>query len=118
MSYTTFSYRALKVHKQDRGVRVDAMIENTGDRAGDEVVQLYVDFPNTFVERPAPLLKGFARVSLSPGDRKRVSLFIPYEDLKYWDIGVSDWRIEPGRHKFALSPDSSLKNAIWGSCQI
>ncbi|MEL6727175.1 MAG: glycoside hydrolase family 3 C-terminal domain-containing protein [Pseudomonadota bacterium] len=118
MSYTTFSYRALKVHKQDRGVRVDAMVENTGDRAGDEVVQLYVDFPNTFVERPAPLLKGFERVSLSPGERKRVSLFVPYEDLKYWDIGISDWRIEPGRHKFALSPDSALKNAIWGSCQI
>lgn len=118
LSYTSFSYRALSIQKQEHGLEVEASITNTGDRAGDEVVQLYVDFPNAIIERPAPLLKGFERVSLRPGERKSVSLFVPYEDLKYWDISTNQWRLEPGRHRLALAPDSTLDHAIWGECQL
>ena len=81
-------------------------------------MQLYVDFPNLVIERPAPLLKGFERVSLAPGERKLVSLFVPYDDLKYWDVSTDEWRLEPGRHRLALAPDSTLDSAIWGECQL
>ena len=118
LSYTSFSYRALSVQKLDHGLEIEASITNTGDCAGDEVVQLYVDFPNLIIERPAPLLKGFERVSLAPGERKLVSLFVPYDDLKYWDVSTDEWRLEPGRHRLALAPDSTLDSAIWGECQL
>jgi beta-glucosidase len=106
------------VQKLEHGIEVEASITNTGDCAGDEVVQLYVDFPNSIIERPAPLLKGFERVSLQPGERKSVRLFVPYGDLKYWDVSTDEWRLEPGRHKIALAPDSTLVQAIWGECLL
>ncbi|MEU0671955.1 glycoside hydrolase family 3 N-terminal domain-containing protein [Streptomyces sp. NPDC006172] len=75
-SYTTFSYRELGLSAEeiptDGEVEISCVIENTGDRAGAEVVQFYFDDPVAQVVRPVIQLAGFARVELSPGERKRV----------------------------------------------
>lgn len=99
LSYTTFSYRALKARRTATGIEVAVTVMNTGKRAGDEVVQLYVGFPNTIVERPVPLLRGFERISLEAGERQTVRLFVLDADLTYWDEVSQTWLTEPGTHK-------------------
>ncbi|MEM0985077.1 MAG: glycoside hydrolase family 3 C-terminal domain-containing protein [Pseudomonadota bacterium] len=98
LSYTTFEHRALKTRRTHSGIDVEVTIVNTGARKADEIVQVYAGFPNVIVERPAPLLRGFERISLDPGARKTVQLFIPDDDLKYWDETSQSWLIEPGQH--------------------
>ncbi|MEM7494373.1 MAG: glycoside hydrolase family 3 C-terminal domain-containing protein, partial [Pseudomonadota bacterium] len=98
LSYTSFDYRALKVRRTEHGLEVDVTVINMGDYDGDEIVQLYVGFPDTTVSRPAPLLRGFDRVFLRAGERKTVRFDIPEQDLKYWDETSHNWRLEAGRH--------------------
>ncbi|MDX1674316.1 MAG: fibronectin type III-like domain-contianing protein, partial [Longimicrobiales bacterium] len=71
-------------------------VTNTGDRAGDEVVQLYVRHPRSAVERPRKALKGFRRITLEPGQTRTVPLPLPADDLAYWDPGLDRWVVEPG----------------------
>ncbi|MEL6686177.1 MAG: glycoside hydrolase family 3 C-terminal domain-containing protein [Pseudomonadota bacterium] len=102
LSYTSFDHRALKVRRVAGGLDVQVNVTNSGEYDGDEIIQIYVGFPNTQVERPAPLLKAFERVSLKAGERKTVTLFITDPDLKYWDEGISGWRLEPGGHSVSV----------------
>ena len=95
LSYTSFSISNVVVPAQMTDtLTVTATITNTGDRIGDEVVQLYIHDRVASRTRPVRELKGFARVSLSPGESKRVALTLKREDLRFW--GDGGWVIEPG----------------------
>jgi beta-glucosidase len=98
LSYTTYSYTNLaldaSVAEEDATVTASVDVTNTGSRAGDEIVQLYVGFPGSKVDRPVKLLRGFARVSLAPGETKRVSLPVKVKDLAYYDAGAKVWAVE------------------------
>ncbi len=69
-------------------------VKNTGERAGDEVVQLYVGCPESAVDRPLRQLKGFRRVSLQPGESKPVEIRVPLEKLKWYDPVHREWKLE------------------------
>jgi beta-glucosidase len=73
-------------------IRVD--LTNTGKRAGDEVVQLYVRHINSDVSRPSEELKGFQRVTMKAGERKTVTIPLSAQRLAYWDISKNDWQVE------------------------
>jgi beta-glucosidase len=98
LSYTTFAYSNLQITPNAidaRGTaKISATIENTGKRAGDEVVQMYIRQGFTSVERPVEELKGFARVSLQPGEKKTVEFPIGFDQIKFWKDGK--WVVEPG----------------------
>ena len=95
LSYTSFSVSNVVVPaRMTSALTVTATVTNTGARAGDEVVQLYIDDRVASRTRPVRELKGFARVSLAPGASKRVTLTLKREDLRFW--GDGDWVIEPG----------------------
>jgi beta-glucosidase len=98
LSYTTWSYAnlALDAPVAREGATVTATVDvtNTGSRAGDEIVQLYVGFPGSKVDRPVKLLRGFERVSLAPGETKRVSLPVKVTDLAYYDGAARAWTVE------------------------
>ncbi len=95
LSYTSFSVSNVVVPAQMTDtLAVTATVTNTGARAGDEVVQLYIHDRVASRTRPVRELKGFARVSLAPGASKRVTLTLKREDLRFW--GDGDWVIEPG----------------------
>ncbi len=100
LSYTTFAYANLRTSSATLGsngaVDVSVDVTNTGTRAGDEVVQLYVRDPESSVSRPRKQLRGFERVNLEPGETKSVTLHIAAEDLSYWDTGQHRWVVEPG----------------------
>ncbi len=100
LSYTKFEYSDLKTSpsglNQDGSLMVSVDVKNTGARAGDEVVQIYVKHLNSFVSRPLEELKGFKRVSLQSGEQKTVKIPLPAKLLAYWDTG---------KHAFAIEPD-------------
>ncbi|WP_218055971.1 glycoside hydrolase family 3 C-terminal domain-containing protein [Actinobaculum suis] len=79
-------------------MEVSVEVQNTGARAGREVVQFYVQPPRRVAPRPVRELKGFAAVTLQPGEAARVSARIPWEELAYWDPQVKAWFVEPGEH--------------------
>jgi len=113
LGYTTFSYAnpALDTAavKADGTVVASVDVTNTGARAGETVVQLYAGFPESKVDRPVRLLRGFERVALAPGETKRVSLPLAAKDLAYYDVGQKAWVVE--RTGYTLSVGSSSRPA-------
>lgn len=98
LSYTTFAYEGLTLSapkvNADGKVQVAVRVKNTGKRASDEVVQLYVQHLGSAVERPQLELKGFERVRIEPGAVKTVTLNLKPRDLAYWDAGAHRWKVE------------------------
>jgi beta-glucosidase len=98
LSYTTFDYGTLKLSSAqiagDGQVTVQAEIKNTGQRPGDEVVQLYVHQAGE--KRPKEQLAGYTRINLKPGESRTVSFQVPAEQLASWDSGQQMFVVKPG----------------------
>lgn len=98
LSYTTFRYDGVSLSaptvRADGKVEVTVKVKNTGQRAGDEVVQMYVQHLGSAVERPRIELKGFERAHIEPGADKDVVLDLEPRDLAYWDSAQHTWRVE------------------------
>jgi beta-glucosidase len=90
LSYTSFDYSDLRTSASrlalDGEITVTVDVTNTGARAGDEVVQMYVRHPDSRVSRPLRELRGFQRVSLGPGETRRVALALSAHALAYFDV--------------------------------
>jgi beta-glucosidase len=111
LSYTNFSYSHISVspgHTTSRGaVTVSADVTNTGSRAGADVAQLYVKDPASTGEPPEQL-KGFDKVSLAPGQTKRVSFRLPAaQALSYWDTSASAFAVADGSYKIMVGDSSA-----------
>jgi beta-glucosidase len=99
LSYTTWRYDKLKITQPTpTSAKVSFSVTNTGSRAGTDVPQLYLALPSPSpdVVQPPKALKGYQRVSLAPGQTKRVSLAVDQRALSYWDSDVHDWAVAPG----------------------
>ncbi len=100
LSYTTFKYSNLQVPcstvTPNGVVYVQADVTNTGAVAGDEIALLFTSYPQATVRSPAKELKAFQRVTLNPGQTKRVTLPIRLADLKYWDTNANAWHPRTG----------------------
>ncbi|MBN2812510.1 MAG: fibronectin type III-like domain-contianing protein, partial [Bacteroidales bacterium] len=119
LSYSTFSYANLKTSASilpaDGRIKVTLDLKNTGKYNGDEVVQLYVRFIDSKVERPVKQLKRFARIPVNAGETKTVTLTLNGEDLAYWDEKTHAFKVEPGKIELligASSQDIRLKKTI------
>jgi beta-glucosidase len=102
LSYTTFNYSNLTI-KPVAGVaptryEVSFDVTNKGTRAGAEVAQVYVGAPGKEVPRPPKELKGFARVYLRPGEKRRVQIPLDARSFSYYDVANKGWRAEPGEY--------------------
>jgi len=103
LSYTTFEYSNLEVvvtFPSSAIVKVD--LTNTGSRAGDEVVQLYISDEYCSVVRPPLELKRFKRISLRPGETKTVTFTLAKDAFAFYDEKKSDWVVEPGTFKIMV----------------
>lgn len=111
LSYTSFEYRDLVITPDtiaaDGSAEVRCTVRNTGKRAGDEVVQLYLRDELASVARPVMQLAGFARVTLAPGEEKEVRFQLTREQLQLFD-GSSHWVVEPGT--FAIMVGTSSRD--------
>jgi beta-glucosidase len=118
LSYTTFAIGNLRLTKKrisrDGATRVSVDVTNTGKREGTEVVQLYIRDLVSSVTRPLKELKGFAKVSLQPGETKTVRLDITPELLAFYDIDMK-YVVEPGDFEIMVgnsSRDCDLQKVI------
>ncbi len=109
LSYTTFQYGDLQVETPSISssgmLRVRAEVQNTGTRAGTEVVELYVHDRIAPTSRPVRELKGFSRVSLAPGERKTVEFNVSADDLGSYDPEMK-WVVPPGTYDVWVGPSS------------
>jgi len=119
LSYTTFSYDNLRISpnkvRGDGQLNIQLDITNTGERPGDEVVQLYVRDVASSVIQPVHRLKRFKRVSLEPGEKKTVRFSLPVKELAFWDERQHRFVVEPGAFEIqigASSVDIRLKYKI------
>ena len=106
LSYVDFEYDDLKAVAGKDAVKVSFKLENEGQMAAEEVVQLYVTRVDSKVEWPTKELKAFQRVSLQPGETKVVSLEIPMKDLRYWNEATNAWDLEHGKLQLLLGSAS------------
>jgi len=118
LSYTTFSYSELKVTptklNSQAEITVSVNVTNTGKRAGDEVVQLYISDKNASVVTYDSVLRGFERVPLQAGETKTVHFTLKPADLMLLDKNMK-WTVEPGDFEIkigASSEDIKLKETI------
>jgi len=109
LSYTTFAYSNLKISPEKVSAtgeaRVSVTVTNSGKRAGDEVVQLYIRDLVSSVTRPVKELKGFQRIRLQPGETMTVSLSITPVRLAFWNIDMK-FAVEPGDFLIMVGPNS------------
>jgi beta-glucosidase len=100
LSYTSFSIAAPTVDKTElapgASIIVSTTVTNTGARAGDEVVQLYLHQRAGRASRPVRLLQGFERVTLAPGESRQVSFTLDESNVRYWNSVERSWVIDPG----------------------
>ncbi len=98
LSYTSFAFSNLKLDRPEAkvgsSVQVSVDVQNTGARAGDEVVQLYVHQRAGSASRPIRELKGFQRVSLAPGEKRTVTFPLGPEELRYWSAAEKKWLLD------------------------
>ena len=109
LSYTNFTISHLRVSSKtlakDGTTMVSVEVKNTGARAGDEVVQLYIAHPHSAVHRPREELKRFARVTLQPKETKTLQIPLPASNLQYWS--ATDKRLEVEAEPLKLMVGSS-----------
>ena len=114
LSYTTFSYSNLTTSTDNfcQGtLNVSVDVTNTGTRAGEEVVQMYVKYPRSFILRPAKLLQGFKRTASIPaGATISVSMPLSFKDIAYWDSTQSKWIVESGTVEILVGGSSADAN--------
>jgi beta-glucosidase len=119
LSYTQFKITNLSLSAQRIPVNgkltVAVDVENTGRRAGDEVVQLYVHDVAASITRPVKELKGFQRITLQPGEKKRVEFVLDAEQLGFWNRQMR-FMVEPGEFKVMVGPNS--EDLIEASFQV
>ncbi|PZR21054.1 MAG: beta-glucosidase [Flavobacterium psychrophilum] len=100
LSYTTFGYKGIEVEKEaiakGETLTVNVKVTNSGNRDGEEVVQLYVKHTDSKVERPIKELKAFKRVPLKAGETKTVALQLRAADLEYWNAKTQKFELEKG----------------------
>lgn len=119
LGYTRFDYGAPRASAShltgDAVLELAITVTNSGARAGEDVVQLYLNDPVGSLSRPTRQLCGFQRVALAPGESREIRFVVGTGDLAFWQgeslaQAVLDW--EPGRFLFLLGPDSANLQAV------
>jgi beta-glucosidase len=118
LSYTEFTYTNMQLNKTQlkagEAVEIGVTLTNSGTRAGDEVVQLYINDPVASVTQPVKMLRGFKRVSLAPQQSARVTFTLSANQLGFHDRNM-DYVLEPGKINVMLgssSADIRLKSEL------
>ncbi|MFO7755744.1 MAG: glycoside hydrolase family 3 C-terminal domain-containing protein [Bacteroidales bacterium] len=110
LSYTSFNIAAAETDKQAYSsydnIAVTVEIENTGDREGAEVIQVYSHHINAPVPRPVKELKAFARVNLKPGEKRTMRMDIPVRSLAYYDEELEAWSAGEGKYDLLVGASS------------
>lgn len=103
LSYTTFEAKDIQVNDDEKGFTVTLKIANTGDFDGSEVIQVYLEQKPKTVYKAKRVLVGFDKVFIKKGEEKNISIFIPIDELKYYDIYQKRWILESNSYQILVS---------------
>ena len=119
LSYTKFEYKNIKLSskkvKEGEKLSVTFTLKNIGDVAGAEVAQVYVCPPESKIFKADRELKGFQKVYLEPGEKKKVTIELDERAFSYYNVNINDWHVESGEYKIivaASSRDSKLYDCV------
>ena len=122
LSYTEFRYDSLEVDTTDlesgNRIRVRARLSNVGAVPGEEIVQVYVGFAKSEIDRPIKLLKGFDKVYLEAGESKTVEIEVDANDLSWYDPKERKWKIEKMAYEVYVGPSSDPEDLLESSFEI
>lgn len=117
LSYTQFNFSNPQFDIENDKIVTKVDVENVGDRAGKEVVQLYVGFDNSKIDRPVKTLMGFEKLELKPGDKKRVIVKCPIKKLKYYNEEKESFELEKMSYQIYIG-NNSIYNLIKDEVKI
>jgi len=107
LSYTSFEYTELDLSVTNDTISVSMTIQNSGQTAGKEVVQVYSEKVDTMIDRPMRELKTFSKTALlEPSESERLTLKIPVKELSYWSEEIGAWDLEEGIYKINVGASS------------
>lgn len=116
LSYTTFKYLNLRVNSKEYSItdtiNISVEISNTGDKIGDEIVQLYCGYENPSVERHHKDLRGFKRITLNPQESKTVVFSLPVQSLAYYSPKSAAWIVDPILYHIWVGPNANESQSL------
>ena len=112
LSYTSFGFSDAEAYSDGENLKVSVKVKNTGERAGEEVIQVYVGFEHSAVDRPVKQLRGFQRIHLDAGEEKSVTVTTPLEKLKWYDPTHREWKLENMRYSVYVGNSSAEEDLI------
>lgn len=118
LSYTTFALSDASYHMCNTDISACCKVKNTGEREGAEVIQLYVGFKNSSIDRPIKLLRGFARVNLLPGEEKEVTVSCPIEKLMYYNEATGNMELEHMDYEVYIGTSASKDDLLMGTVRL
>jgi beta-glucosidase len=118
LSYTTFKLSEPQFGVKDGAVTASCKVANTGGRRGTEVVQLYIGFSHSSVDRPVKLLRGFTRVELDPGQSRIVEISCPVKKLEWYNPRTPGFELEHIEYEVYIGASSAAKDLLKGSVKL
>lgn len=118
LSYTTFVVKNAEFKADGDKVAAFCEVENTGDRSGDEIIQMYVGFKNSAVDRPVKLLRGFRRVSLEKGETKKIEISCPTEELCWYNPDSGQMELEHMEYEMYVGTSSAEEDLMQGRVNL
>ncbi len=116
LSYNKYSYKSLVIDKQtvkiNDKIEIGVHVMNTGSVVGEEIVQMYVGYKGSCVDRPVKELKGFGKILMNPGEIKELKMTLKPSDLAYYDPEKKCWEIEPIEYELFVGPSSRTEDLL------
>jgi beta-glucosidase len=118
LSYTKYEIKDASFWVEAGKVIANCTVSNIGNMDGNEVVQMYVGFKNSKVDRPVKLLRGFERVELKAGESKTVSISCPVEKLRWYNPETNSWELEKMDYEMYIGNSSDNKDLLQGKITL
>lgn len=122
LSYTDYTYDQLEIQEadllKDGTLKASIEVTNEGGIDGEEIVQLYIGFKNSEVDRPIKLLRAFDKVYLKAGETQTVDLEVDIQDLAWYDPEVKQWKVEEMEYELYVGSSSDTEDLIMTSFSV
>ena len=118
LSYTQFQISNLQISQIPETCEVSVSVKNIGAKEGAEVVQIYIDFNGSKIDRPDKLLKGFIKIFLQPNEERVLNFKIPVSDLAYYNTKAKSWLVEKGTYNVLVGNSSRDEKMLKGKFEV
>lgn len=118
LSYTSFNISNARFGVEGDNIIAQCRVENIGERKGDEVIQMYIGFKNSTIDRPVKIIRGFKRVTLNPNEKVNVVISCPIEKVKWFNPDKNDWELEHMEYEVYIGTSSANEDLAEGKIKL